>query len=381
MKKRNILSATLILGVLAVAGIVFINQVPLGNTETEQSGKQKQLPKVRVITATTSLISDALKLTGSVEPYRIARLASPAEGPVDSICVREADHVDADETLISIGRKQGVDASIISLREELNKELNNLNRIQQLVESEALPGEQLDQASAIYQKVHTLLVKAEETAQDYIIKAPWAGVVSRVNVKEGEFVAPRVVLLEMYDQSSLVIRASIPEIHAVDVAVGMHVDVQLDAYPGDIFQGRIERVYPYLDPRLRTRTVEIALKQTVNLLPGMFARLTLSLKSSEQVVVVPVEALVSTPKGSVVFVFEDGIATARMVESGIEAGNRIEIVSGIQPGDKVIVAGNEKLKDGIEVSLAMDEITGKRKIKGMAGQPALQNNKAGGDGQ
>ncbi len=132
----------------------------------------------------------------------------------------------------------------------------------------------------------------------------------------------------------------------------MRVDVSLDAYPDNIIPGMIERVYPYLDSRLRTRNVEIALDKSVNLLPGMFARLTLSLKNAEDVVVVPLEALVDTPKGRVVFLFEDGKATSRMVETGIEADNQIEIISGIRVGDKVIVAGNEKLKNGADVRIA-----------------------------
>jgi len=380
MKKRIFLFTILIIGTLAVAGIVFFHGVPSEKSETEQPGKQKQPPQVRVIPATKSSISKTLELTGSVEPYRVALLASPAEGPVVDVRVREADRVTTGESLLSIGRKKAIDALIVSLREELKKEEDNLSRTRQLVESQALPGEQLDQARAAYEKVRALLIKAEETALDYIIKAPWAGVVSHVKVKEGEFVAPRAVLLEMYDPASLVIRASIPEKHAAEVVAGMRVDVGLDAYPDKVIPGRIERVYPYLDSRLRTRTVEIALDKSVNLLPGMFARLTLSLVSAEEVVIVPLEALVSTPKGQVVFVFEEGKATARMVKTGIEADNRIEIISGIQSGDKVILAGNEKLKNGAEVRLAGNGKSGNGKNKTMA-EPTAERPGKSGDGQ
>jgi membrane fusion protein, multidrug efflux system len=380
MKKTVLI--ILIIGVLAVAGIFFIRAVgPSGESETNQSNNQKKPPRVRAIAATKAAISSGLELTGSVEPYRVARLASPAEGPVADIRVREADRVKAGDSLLSIGRKKGADALITSLREELKKEEDNLRRTRQLVQSEALPGEQLDQARSAFEKVRAQLVQAEETARDYAICAPWDGVVSRVNVKEGEFVAPRAVLLEIYDPSSLVILAAIPERHAAEVTAGMRVDVRLDVYPDDMMQGRIERVYPYLDSRLRTRTMEITLEKPIDLLPGMFARLNVLLKNIEDAVIVPLEALVTTPKGQVVFVVEDGKAIARAVKTGIEADNRIQLVSGVQPGDKVIIAGNEKLKDGVEVSLAVDEKSGMGENKGMAEPPALQNNKAGGDEQ
>ena len=364
--------AALIIGALAAAGMVFFQGTPSGKPVTEQPGKQKQPPRVHVTTASVSVISRTLELTGSVEPYRVAGLASPAEGPVVHVRVREGDQVSAGDALLSIGRKQGLDALIDSLREELKKEEDNLRRTRRLVESEALPAEQLDEARAAYEKIRAQLIKAEETAGDYIIKAPWSGMVYRVKVKEGEFVAPRAPLMEMYDPASLVIRAAIPEKYAAEVIAGMHVDVRLDAYPDDLFQGRIERVYPYLESRLRTRTVEIAPKENVSLLPGMFARLAIRLESAEEAVVVHPEALVATPKGPVVFVVENGKAAARGVKTGIEAGNRIQIVSGIQPGDRIIVAGNEKLKDGAEVRVAEDGKPGKGSIEDASASPAGQ---------
>jgi membrane fusion protein, multidrug efflux system len=377
MKKKFFL-AILIIGVLVAAGIVFFQEIPYGEPETEQPAQQKPATRVKVVTVSSSKISKTLELTGSVEPYRVAKLASPAEGPVVGTRVREADFVKAGQSVLSIGRKKGVDALIASLREELRKEEDNLLRTQRLVESEALPGEQLDQARAAYEKVRAQLAQAEEKAQDYIITAPWAGVVSRVHVKDGEFVAPRAVLLEMYDPASLVVRAAVPEKYAAAVTVGMHVDVSLDAYPHEVIRGRVERVYPYLDSRLRTRTVEIALIEGPYLLPGMFARLNVVLEKLDDVVTVPVEALVTRSKGRMIFVVEDGKAVARTVETGIESGNLIQIVSGIRPGDKVIIAGNEKLKNGAEVRIGGGQESGIGNNKDIVGSKEGRNSKAGG---
>lgn len=380
MKTRNVL-IMLIPGVVVAAGVVLIYGVTAGKSETGESPKQKMPPVVEVVSAVNAELSLGLELTGSAEPYQFARLASPAEGPVLNIRVREGDQVKAGDALLAIGRKKGIDALIISLREELKKEEDNLDRTRQLVESGALAGEQLDQARAAHEKVRAQLVKAEENAQDYTIEAPWEGVVSRLLVKDGEFVSPRASLLEMYDPSSLVIRAAVPEKHAARIATGMPVDVRLDAYPDDILKGRIERIYPYLDPRLRTRTVEIVLGKHVLLLPGMFARLKVLMKTVNDAVIVPAEALVSTPKGEMVFVLEDGKAVGRLVETGIEEANRIQIVTGVQPGDKVIVAGNEKLKDGTAVSISGAEKSNKEKPQNKSGQGTEQEAGTGGGRQ
>lgn len=377
MKTRTVI-IMLIVGMVALAGIFLVRRVISGAPETSQSTKQTRPLVVKTASAVRVDISRSLELTGSVEPYRVVQLASPAEGPALNIRVREGDRVRAGETLLSIGRKKGVDALITSLREELKKEEDNLRRTRQLVEDGAVPGEQLDQAKTAYEKVRAELVRAEETAQDYLIIAPWDGVVSRLLVKEGEFVAPRATLLEMYDPFSLVIRAAVPEKHAPEVTSGMRVDMRLDAYPDEIIRGRIERVYPYLDSRLRTRTVEIVPDNPVHLLPGMFARLKVLLKTAHDTIVVPLEAVVSTAEGQAVFVVENGKTFGRPVKTGIEESNRIQIIEGIHVGDVVIVAGIDKLEDGMAVDVPRDESLDKTSSQNMAVHPPKQGIKVEG---
>jgi membrane fusion protein (multidrug efflux system) len=340
-----------------------------------QPAKQ-MVPVVQVAPVVRSTISRKLELTGSVEPYRIARLASPAEGPIANVLVREGDRVKVNQPLLSIGRKQGIDALTASLKEELKKEADNLERTRQLVVSKALPQEQLDYARAAYEKVNAQLIRSEETARDYRVAAPWSGVVSRVIVKEGEFVGPRAALLEMYDPTSLVIRTAVPEKYAAEVSRGMAVNVDLDAFPHDTLTGKVDRVYPYLDSRLRTRIMEITLDRSIPLLPGMFARLKVLLKSEVEALVVPIEAVVERPKGKMIFVVDSGKALARLIQTGIQEGRSIQIVSGVKQGEKIVVAGNEKLKNDVAVRIA----GGKPQQSG-AGPMEGQKKKAGGNQQ
>lgn len=340
----------MIISVFAVAGIVCVHLGFSGKSEAGQPKDKNALPVVRVISASKTTISSKLNLTGSVEPYRVAHLASPAEGPVMEIHVREGDAVKAGDPMLSIGRKKGVDALITSLQEELKKEADNLGTIRHLVEIDALPGEQLDQARTAYEKARAQLVNAEETAGDYSITAPWSGVVSRVIVKDGEFIAPRAILMEMYDPESLIILSAVPEKYAFEVKAGKSVDIRLDAYPDRLWEGRIERVYPYLDAILRTRTVEILPREQIDLLPGMFARLEVLLIIDEDAVVVPREAVFSEQEKEFVFVEENGKAIRRLVKTGIDMDPHVQIETGVFPGEKVIVEGWERLRDGDTVS-------------------------------
>jgi membrane fusion protein (multidrug efflux system) len=187
-------------------------------------------------------------------------------------------------------------------------------------------------------------------AGDFSVAAPWDGVVSKVLVKDGDFVGPRAPLVEMYDPHSLVIRIAVPEAQAAEIFKGTPAIIQLDAYPGKAFEGAISLVYPDLDTRMRTRTAEVKPGAPVALIPGMFARLKLTLQTETESLAIPADAVLVLPNGEkAAYVLKDGKALRRVVQTGLEAKGQIQIVSGIQPGEMVITAGNEKLKDGMEV--------------------------------
>jgi membrane fusion protein (multidrug efflux system) len=159
-------------------------------------------------------------------------------------------------------------------------------------------------------------------------------------------------LLELADLSSLVVRVAVPEAHAAEVRDGMPAVVRLDAVPGKTFPGKVARAYPGLDQRMRTRTVELTLDGPAALMPGMFARVRLIIESVSDALVIPREAVIVTPAGArVVFVVEDGKAAQRKVTTGIEEAGRVQILSGLKTGEKVVVEGHEKLKDGAAVRL------------------------------
>jgi RND family efflux transporter MFP subunit len=291
-------------------------------------------------------------LTGSVEATRIARLASPAEGPVSNCCVREGDLVKTGQKLLSIGRKKATEALLQSAKQDLKTEQDELARIEQLVETGAIPRDQLDLARTKHKRALAQLEKMKESSDDYEVVTPWDGVVSKVKVADGNYVVPRTVMVEIFDPGSLVVRAAVPEAQSQDLRLGMDVTVTLDAYNGKPFHGKISRIYPELDRRMRTRTVEVEISDPVNLIPGMFARLTLNLKTVTNTVVVPSGAVTVTPKGlRVAYVIEDSKAVQRKIKTGLENKKQIQVVEGLKVGDALVVAGNEKLRDGLEIRL------------------------------
>lgn len=219
---------------------------------------------------------------------------------------------------------------------------------------------------------------AKARLAECVITAPFDGTIVAVHVRPGDVATAKAPLLQITDLSSLVVRFAVPEAYATSIRPGMPLTVALDAYPGRSYRAIIVRVYPTLDPTMRTRTVEAEPADAIELVPGMFARLEIELERVEDAIVVPQEAILITPKGQKqVFILHEGKAVQRMVKTGIEQGRMVQVVEGLQPGEPVVVAGNEKLKDGMPVAVP-GEAGGK---PGSGGKPESPEKKPVGAGE
>ncbi|MCK9477163.1 MAG: efflux RND transporter periplasmic adaptor subunit [Candidatus Muirbacterium halophilum] len=339
----------LLIVIIALSLVVFVGNK---SNKTDIVEKKAKLAVVDVIDVKPTDITQVLDLTGSVEPYHNASLASPAEGPVAEIKVREGDMVKKDQDIIIIGRTHGIDALIASLEEEMRKEKSNLDRTELLYKNNVLPAEKYEIARASFEKVNAALIKAQEQSRDYIIKAPWDGIVEEILVKEGEYLSPRQKLVSIYEPQTLIIKSTVYEKYAMDIKENMEVNIVLDAYNNQKFNGFVKKVYPYLNNKLRTRPFEVDIENDIVLLPGMFARLSISLKEIKNTVVIPSAAVFTDKDGDFsIFTVEDNKAVQKKVYKGIENGADIEIIKGLVFGDKVIVNGIDGIKNNSPVKI------------------------------
>lgn len=336
--------------------LLFLSVIPLFAACSEQA-KEKPKPPPAAVTVeaiTAGPFKRLLTITGTVEPTIIAGLASQAEGPILDCRIREGDTVTTGQELLRIGRISSVDAALAAAREELNRQHLEFDRVSNLVRSGALATERLDTTRAGLERAKAALAQAEQATEDYAIHAPWAGIVSKVRVADGNYVAPRTPLIDLYDPTSLVLRFAVPEQHAFDLTLGGKIEAAFDAIPGETFHLEIIRAYPELDRRLRNRTFEAALPAGGKFSPGMFARIDALLDTQENAISIPVDAVISSGEHSFVFVLQDGKATRRKVEIGYEQSGRVWIPGGLAPGETLIIGGVERVKDGAPVRLEGD---------------------------
>ena len=193
---------------------------------------------------------------------------------------------------------------------------------------------------------------AKARLAESIVAAPFDGTIAAVHVRPGDIATAKAPLLEIVDLSSLVVRFAVPEAHATSIRKEMPLTVTLDAHRGKSYRAAVARMYPTLDTTMRTRTVEAEFTESVDLVPGMFARLVVQMETAADTVVVPQEAILITPTGQKqLFVISGGKAVQRKITTGIEQARMVQVLEGVEPGEQVAVAGNEKLKDGMPVAL------------------------------
>jgi len=317
---------------------------------------KKKLPVVKIETAEKKTMTRNIDLTGTIEAAKVARIASPAEGPVLNCSIREGDTVKQGQVVLTIGRQRAAEEQVKAARVQLARDEEDLLRIEQLVRSGSIPAEQTDEARLRVSKANAQLTKALESIEDYRIRAPWTGIVSRVSVTDGCFVSPRESLLEIFDPKTLIIRFSVPEKELNNVHIGMKLSVTLETQENRVFKAEITRLFPELDRNIRTRVVEAAFMEKVEIIPGMFTRISIPIETVDDAVLIPDESIVITPQGDrVVFVVIDGKAFSRAVSLGIEHNRMVQITEGIKAGDSIIVSGHQRLRDGMEVSVLVHE--------------------------
>jgi len=331
------------------------------NSIVQPAGNRNQTPMVETVIVKEKTLESRIDLTGSIEPTRLARMASPVEGPVIACPVREGDHVRAGQILAKLGRAKGDDASAASARADLDREELEEKRIEKLVQAGAVPGEELDRARVRVSWARAALVRATERLGDYQVRAPWAGIVLCVRVAVGDFVPARATLIEIFDPRSLVLRFAVPEERAAVVGHDAAVKVFLDAYPGQNFDARVTRIYPDIDRQTHTRSVEAEIDNDIKLFPGMFARLEVTLKTVPDTLCVPVEAVVRRDGKPLVFVIgDDATVEQRPVELGLEDDGHVQILAGVNQGEAVAIAGHNRLRDGKQVRVAKGQGSGKK---------------------
>lgn len=259
-------------------------------------------------------------------------------------------------------------ATIRQREADLNLSKINVERSRNLYERQLLPKQTLDDAEAQYlaavaqtdlaraqlSQTQARLEELKIQLADTRIVAPVDGFVGKRLVDPGAWASQQSPVVSVVAISSLRLVANIVERDLRLVSVGDPAVVEVDAYPGERFPGRIARVAPVLDPNTRTAEMEVEVPNAdYRLKPGMYARISLLVEERKATLVAPKQAVVDYENQRGVFIpTEDQKAQFVPVQVGLEEGDQVELLGGVKEGDTIIIVGAGALRAGDQLVMA-----------------------------
>lgn len=269
--------------------------------------------------------------TLAYDEHRIAHIHVRAEGWVEKLNVHfVGESVRAGDVLFEVYSPvlANAQAELLQAHKVGQKDLINASR------------ERLELLGIDTQQIQEL--ERSRQAQSRIqVRAPRDGVVTELNARHGMYVKPDMQVMSLSDLSSLWLMAEVYERQSAWVAVGQPAEMRLSAYPGEIFEGEIEYVYPSLDPITRTLRARVRFENPkARLKPDMLADVQIFAGPKEGVLSVPTQALIRDGRVDRVIVAEgEGKFRAANVVAGMESGEWTEISEGLTEGEQVVVSG------------------------------------------
>ena len=323
-------------------------------------------PPVMVAPVRSERIEDRIEATGQLLARSQAAVAAQVAGQITRVAHDEGERVAEGDVVIEIDPERwqlethSARAMLEQAASQAAEAARELGRIEQLHARGVAADAQLDQvrtrleaARAARSAAEARLGMAERSLRDSGVRAPFAGLVSRRWVSEGEFVQPGQKLFDLVALDPIEVEFHLPERDSSRVAVGAVADVRVAPFPDEVFRARVTVVSPTIDPQTRTLRVKAALaNEDGRLRPGLFARVDLGVAVREHVAMIPEEAVLQRADGPVAFrLTEEGRAERRVLELGVFRNGWVEVREGLAAGDLVVVRGQAELVDGSAVSV------------------------------
>lgn len=326
---------------------------------------------VEVALAGTDTVVTDVRSVGTLEAEAQITVKAETPGRVVTIRAREGSWVGRGQVLLELddskleAELQVAEAAAARAETESQNLQRRLERNRQLLEQGAISPQTFDDleaqaqaAEAALREARARLDLARRRFDDAIVEAPFGGQVGVRSVDVGDFLSVGDPLFVLVDNDPLEIEFPVPERYLGQVDEGADVRLQVRSLPGRTFPGEVVFVSPVVEPESRTVTVKARVENPAGeLRAGQFADVRLVLGRRPDAVVVPESAIVPGRVESAVYVVGGGTAHRRVVTLGARTEGRIHVLSGVQPGDTVVVAGQQRLSDGAPVRISELTVT------------------------
>ncbi len=341
MNRKGLHSAWLVFALLAAC-----DREPI-----ESPGRPQTALTVQTHIVQPQTLQDGISIPGSLVSWDQVELRVERPGVISEILFTEGAQVSRGDVLVTIDSSE-LEAELLRAQARLTLAEGNERRQSELLKTRGIsPADyeasvaELDDARA-----HVALIRAQLAKTE--LKAPFDGVVGLRRVSTGAYVTHDTAITTVHDNTRLRLDFSIPERYASLINTGSDVMFQV-AGLADAFPARIYAMEPAVDVQTRSRKVRAEVDNSAGrLVPGSFADVQVQLEEIAHALTIPPEALIPGYEQQSVFVNNEGVAELRAVQTGLRTGTKLQILSGLEPGDAVITTGLLQLRPGMKVQTA-----------------------------
>ncbi len=308
---------------------------------------------VEAATARADTVVDAILATGQIEAMQSIELRPDVEGRLVQILVREGSSVARGTPLFKIDDAE-LRAQAAQVEAERDLARQSLTRTRDLLGQKASSQAELERAEATMRSNEAQLELLKVRLSRTTVRAPFAGVMGQRFVSLGDYVTSATRLAALQTVSPQRATFQVPERYAEQVEAGQEVTFQVAALPGREFTGKVDFVDPIVQLPGRTILVKAQVPNPRReLQAGMFIEARLATAVRPNAVVIPEDAVLPLQGSNFVWVVADGKAARRQVELGVRTPGFVEVRSGVESAEQVVVGGQERLAEGAPVQATL----------------------------
>jgi RND family efflux transporter MFP subunit len=345
--------------ILALALVMIL--IGCSNGKKQEKVLEKKPITVKVIEVGRGEFSKFIQYKGTVSPWKTAHIAPDASGRIGKIYKKQGDRVKAgdllaelDTTTLRLQLKQTQAALEVANAAFKDAKLNS-SRLEKLREKNAISQMQLEKAQLGLESAATQLKSAEanlnlvkHTLDNSIMKAPFSGIITSKNLEEGDMINPMMGMgasvLTLMDLSRVKVVLDIPSEDIEKIKINQSCQIKVIGLGERVFNGEIYSKNWAADPLSKTFKVEVKIENPdIKIKAGVFAEVMIRIFHKMDVMTIPLSALVDD---QYVVLFEEGKARTVTVKAGDKNNREVEIISGLNVGQLVVIEGNYDLKDG-----------------------------------
>ena len=320
--------------------------VACGNQGETQKAPEVVTPNVEVATAESRDVPQENVYASTIQAYAVNNIAPQTAGRIRKINVEVGDYVVKGQILAEMDRLQLEQTELQVQNDDIEYE-----RLKGLYAEGGVSQSDFETAELGYKLRKSNLANLRENT---ILRSPITGYVSARNFDAGDLFSMSAPLFTVQQVTPVKLLVGISESEYTKIRKGDKVSLTVDAIPGQEFSGKVDRLYPTIDPATHTFKAEVVVPNTDRVLrPGMYARVTVNF-GSRRSIIVPDKALVKQEGTGTRFIYvlrADNTVSYLPVTVGRHIGQEYEVLSGLEEGARVVVKGQALLRDGVKVNV------------------------------